>query len=140
MIYIPIINALYFQALEKLLDSPIASTVEYRYGDDNNGRFIFPSISICPKKFNQAFGPKLIQACSNSTIYQSAQHAMEMCAGFLTDIHDIVDLIDFDIDQLISMIIVGEFRASSIFFFQFCSFIFEYTICLKICLEIYFLP
>ena len=41
---------------------------------------------------------------------------MEMCAGFLTDIHDIVDLIDFDIGQLISMIIVGEFRASSIFF------------------------
>ena len=119
MIYILIINALYFQALEKLLDSPIASTVEYRYGDDNNGRFIFPSISICPKKFNQAFGPKLIQACSNSTIYQSAQHAMEMCAGFLTNIHDIVDLIDFDIGQLISMIIVGEFRASSIFFFNF---------------------
>ena len=37
---------------------------------------------------------------------------MEMCAGFLTDIHDIVDLIDFDINQLISMIIVGKFRAS----------------------------
>ena len=112
-------SSLYFQALEKLLDSPISSTVEYRYGDDNNGHFIFPSISICPKDFNQAFGPKLIKACSNSTIYQSAQVAMEMCAGFLTDIHDIVDLIDFDINQLISMIIVGEFRAS---IFQFRSF------------------
>ena len=107
----------YFQALEKLLDSPISSTVEYRYGDDNNGDFIFPSISICPKDFHQAFGPKLLQACSNSTTYQSAQHAMQMCAGFLADIQDFVDLIDFDINQLISMIIVGEFRASVFFNF-----------------------
>ena len=95
--------------MKKLLDGPISSTVEYRYGDDNNGSFIFPSISVCPKKFNQAFGPKLIQACSNSTVYQSAQHAMEICAGFLTDIHEIVDVIDFDISQLILMIIVGLF-------------------------------
>ena len=98
--------------MEKLIDGPISSTVEYRYGDDNNGSFIFPSISVCPKKFNQAFGPKLSKACSNSTIYQSAIHAMEMCVGNPTDIHEIVDMIDFDISQLISMIIVGNFRAS----------------------------
>ena len=46
-------------------------------------------------------------------MYQSATHAMEMCVGNLTDIHEIADMIDFDISQLISMIIVGSsFRAS----------------------------
>ena len=43
-----------------------STTVDYKFGDDNNGSFHFPKITMCPVSFNEAFGDKLRQNCSDA--------------------------------------------------------------------------
>ena len=52
-----------FQAYIKITNIPTSTTVDYRFGDDNNGSFYFPKITMCPDKFDKAFGDKLRQNC-----------------------------------------------------------------------------
>ena len=55
-----------FQAYIKITTIQASTTVDYRFGDDNNGLFHFPKITMCPEKFNQAFGDKLQQNCPDA--------------------------------------------------------------------------
>ena len=96
---------------------PISTTVEYRYGDDNNGNFVFPSISICPKNINLAFRSQLIKGCKiddlNGPIMSFVPHAVEECAkaNSSLNIEEIMELVNYNINDVVPIILLGEFKA-----------------------------
>ena len=48
-----------FQAIEKLIENPISSSISYKNGDDNKGMIEYPIITICPSALDYftLFGP-----------------------------------------------------------------------------------
>ena len=96
---------------------PISTTVEYRYGDDNNGNFVFPSISICPKNINLAFRSQLIKGCKidnlTGPIMSFVPHAVEECAkaNSSLNIEEIMELVNYNINDVVPIIFLGEFKA-----------------------------
>jgi hypothetical protein len=50
------------RAIVKYSNHPVSSSIQFRYGDDNEGHLRFPAISVCPLMFNE-----LLQTSHNVT-------------------------------------------------------------------------
>lgn len=84
--------------------------MEYRFGDDNMGNFVFPGITLCPGLFETAFEAKLKQVCGNVTKFPNFGVAADGCSQMGTSLSAFLEAIDFPIDQLVRLFNLGDFK------------------------------
>lgn len=84
--------------------------MDYLYGDDNEGNFILPSITLCPSNFGHTFAAQLKENCQNLTTIQSRTFLLsaEQCAKSVPKLQDFFDLVDFKIKNILKVVILGR--------------------------------